>query len=116
MSNILPATVFASLSNETRLRCLYLAATHQEVCVCEVVDALGITQPTASKSLAALKAAGIVTDRRDANWSYYRLNERMPAWLATIVQSTVASLAGTRPYVADEKRYRRSRVREAAAC
>lgn len=116
MKNIRAPDVFASLSNETRLRCLYLAATHGEVCVCEVVDALGIAQPTASKSLAALKAVGLVTDRRDANWSYYRLNERMPPWLAAIVQSTVASLAGSKPYATDEKRFRRSRARETAAC
>lgn len=116
MQNVTPADVFGRLSNETRLRCLYLAASHREVCVCEVVDALGIPQPTASKSLAALKAVGIVTDRRDGNWIRYRLNEGMPDWLATIVRSAVASLAGMKPYQADEKRFRRSRIREAEAC
>jgi ArsR family transcriptional regulator len=116
MRNIDHTHVFATLSNETRLRCLYLAAKHREICVCEVVDALDISQPTASKALNALKAVGLVRDKRDANWIYYRLNESMPAWMSEIVATTVASLGRSRPYMNDEKSFRRSRIREVEAC
>jgi ArsR family transcriptional regulator, arsenate/arsenite/antimonite-responsive transcriptional repressor len=114
--NIDHTELFATLSNETRLRCLYLAARHREVCVCEVVDTLGIAQPTASKALNALKAAGLVKDRRDANWIYYRLNESMPMWIEAIVDATVDQLARSKTYLADEKRFRKARARSAEVC
>jgi len=108
--------VFASLGNETRLRCLQLAATHGEVCVCEVVEALAIPQPTVSKALKSLKEAGLLTDRRDASWIYYRLDESMPAWLATIVRVTVDELSRSQACATDEQRFARSRVRVNSAC
>jgi ArsR family transcriptional regulator len=114
--NINHTEIFATLSNETRLRCLYLTARHHEVCVCEVVDTLGIAQPTASKALNALKAAGLVKDRRDANWVYYRLNESMPKWIEAIVRATVDQLARSKTYLADEQRFRKSRVRSVEIC
>ncbi len=114
--NIDHATVFASLSNVTRLRCLYLAARHDEVCVCEVVDALDVPQPTISKAFKALKESGLVTDRRDSNWIYYRVDESMPAWMASIVSATIDDLARSRQYLEDEKQLVRSRVQEEKVC
>ena len=109
-------SLFAALSNETRLRCLYLAARHREVCVCEVVDTLKIAQPTASKAFKALKNVGLVCDRRDANWIYYRLNDAMPGWMRAIVKATINDLSRSHPYVSDERRFERSRIREQAVC
>ena len=114
--NIDHSAVFASLSNATRLRCLYLAARHDEVCVCEVVDALDIPQPTISKAFKVLKEAGLVTDRRDSNWIYYRINESMPRWMSAVVDATAGDLARSGKYVEDEERLEGSRVREEAAC
>jgi ArsR family transcriptional regulator len=114
--NINHTAVFASLSNETRLRCLDLAARHEEVCVCEVVDALGIPQPTISKAFKTLREAGLVTDRRDASWTYYRLNDAVPEWLADIVRTTIDDLSRSKTYIDDEYRFERSGVREAETC
>jgi len=100
----------------TRLRCLYLAARHDEVCVCEVVDALDVPQPTISKAFKALKESGLVTDRRDSNWIYYRVDESMPAWMASIVSATIDDLARSRQYLEDEKQLVRSRVQEEKVC
>lgn len=80
------------LNNQTRLRCLLLLAESEEVCVCEFVDALGITQPTASKALAALKNAGFLSDRRDANWNYYSLARHMPEWQRDLLNAAIAGL------------------------
>jgi DNA-binding transcriptional ArsR family regulator len=108
--------VFASLSNEIRLRCLYLAVRQTEVCVCEAVDALGIPQPTISRAFRTLKEAGLVTDRRDANWIYYRLSEELPDWVSEILHTTIDELSSAQAYIADEKRFEKSRAREAEAC
>ncbi|NQV70405.1 MAG: metalloregulator ArsR/SmtB family transcription factor [Pseudohongiella sp.] len=108
--------VFSALSNEVRLRCVYLLATNEEICVCELVEALQINQPSASKALASLKGTGLVRDRRDANWIYYQLRSDLPSWLNEVINAVVDDLAGEKICKADERRFRRlaTRPRELA--
>ncbi len=67
------AQIFKSLGDETRLKILWLLAQRQEICVCDIVAVLGITQSKASRHLRHLYHLGWVTDRRDGLWMYYRL-------------------------------------------
>lgn len=113
--NIDSTHIFSALANETRLRCLYLVATNGEVCVCEIVEALGIPQPSASKALNALKRAGLLCDRKDANWNYFSLNTEMPEWAALVVDATVSGLASSQAHTADQKRFKRLDLRSAGA-
>lgn len=109
--NIAHSEVFATLGNEIRLRCLYLAAKHGEICVCEAVDALGISQPTASKAFKALKDIGLVDDRREANWTFYRLNPAMPKWARSITYIATRELEQDGSCADDDQRFQQSRVR-----
>ena len=59
------------LADETRIQILWLLFNHPEMCVCDIMEALGITQSKASRHLATLRHAGLVANRRDAAWSYY---------------------------------------------
>lgn len=68
------ANVFRALGDETRLRILSLLA-RRELCVCELTTVLGIGQSKASRHLAVLRNAGLVTDRRNGMWVYYSLAE-----------------------------------------
>lgn len=61
------------LADETRLAMLWLLSNRDELCVCDLVAALGITQSKASRHLATLRHAGLVVDRRAGTWSYYSL-------------------------------------------
>lgn len=63
-------TLFAALSDGTRLRLLNLMA-EGEVCVCFFIEVLDQPQPTISRHLAYLRKAGLVTDRRDGKWIHY---------------------------------------------
>lgn len=66
---------FRAFTSETRLRLLNLfLQTEHDLCVCEMVDALGLPQDRVSKHLKTLKAAGVVSARRKGTWVYYRLN------------------------------------------
>lgn len=114
--NIDQASVFSTLGNETRLRCLYLAAKHGEICVCETVDTLEISQPSASKAFKALKTVGLVEDRREGNWIYYRLSEGMPKWARSIVFIAMRELERSEAFIADNHRFEQSRIRNRAAC
>jgi ArsR family transcriptional regulator, arsenate/arsenite/antimonite-responsive transcriptional repressor len=67
------AQFFKVLADEARLKIIWLLFHHEELCVCDVMAALGITQSKASRHLATLKHAALVTDRKDGLWSYYAL-------------------------------------------
>ena len=67
------ARFFKSLSDETRLKILWLLSGAEELCVCDIIRVLGITQSKASRHLRYLYHLGWVTDRRDGLWMNYRL-------------------------------------------
>ncbi len=67
------ARFFKVLADEARLKMLWLLFNHQELCVCDIMAALEITQSKASRHLAALRNAGLATDRKEGLWSYYSL-------------------------------------------
>src|SRR5512136_343655 len=64
--------LFQALADRTRLRLLNLIAD-QEVCVCYLVEILGLAQPTISRHLAYLRRSGIVAARRQGKWMHYRI-------------------------------------------
>ena len=66
------AQLFKALSDETRLRILSLL-TEGERCVCELMAVLDLPQSTVSRHLAYLRNCGLVEDRRQGVWMYYRL-------------------------------------------
>ena len=67
------ARFFKALADESRLKILWLLQNQQELCVCDIMAVLDITQSKASRHLAALRNAGIAVDRREGQWSYYSL-------------------------------------------
>ena len=66
--------VFKALADKTRLRILGLLRV-REMCVCEVMVALDLTQPTASHHLGILENVGLVKDRKEGKWVFYSLAE-----------------------------------------
>ena len=63
---------FKALADETRLRILSLLQV-REMCVCEVMVALDLTQPTASHHLGLLENAGLAKDRKEGKWVFYSI-------------------------------------------
>ena len=92
---------FQLLSDPTRLRSLLLMQHEGELCVCELVHALGEIQPKVSRHLAALRDAGVVTDRRQGQWIYYRLNPDLPGWAQRVIDATIAGAADQQPFIND---------------
>ncbi len=66
--------IFKALSDSTRVRMIKLLETAGELCVCEILRALDISQTRASRNLNILKHAGLVTDRRKGMWVHYSIN------------------------------------------
>ena len=67
------AQFFKVLADEARLKMLWLLFNHRELCVCDIMAALDITQSKASRHLSTLRHADLVVDRKDGLWSYYAL-------------------------------------------
>lgn len=68
------AQLFKSLADETRLRIIWLLMAKEELCVCDIMGVLGITQSKVSRHLRNLYYLGWVMDRRKGVWMNYRLS------------------------------------------
>ena len=64
---------FKALSDPARLRLLSLIASCGEVCACELVDTVGVSQPTVSHHLKVLHEAGLLHRERRGKWIHYRV-------------------------------------------
>lgn len=67
--------IFKALSDPTRIRIISLLQSGGELCVCDLMEALGLPQSTVSRHLAYLRNADLVDDERRGVWMYYRLPE-----------------------------------------
>jgi ArsR family transcriptional regulator len=63
---------FSALGDATRLKMLKLIAD-EELCSCEVMAALELTQPTTSHHLGILERAGLLTSKRNGKWVFYKI-------------------------------------------
>ena len=63
------------------------------MCVCELTTALQESQPKISRHLAQLKKSGLLSDRRQGQWVFYRLDPQLPDWAAQVLQTTAADNA-----------------------
>lgn len=61
-----------ALGEPTRLKIINLLA-EKEMCVCELMEVLEMNQPRISQHLKVLKEAGVVQERKQAQWSHYSL-------------------------------------------
>ncbi|PPQ25780.1 transcriptional regulator [Rhodopila globiformis] len=84
--------LMSALSEPTRLAAIRILWDGDEHCVCELMRVLGATQSRMSRHMAALKVAGLVIDRRDAQWVRYRRNPALPPTVAAIVNAVLAAL------------------------
>lgn len=99
--------LFKALGDKTRLRIVALLC-HGELCVCHVVSALDISQPLASRHLAILRSAAIVTGERRGSWVYYKLDEQTDARCQDLLRTLVNGFARQSTLKADVKRLLRS--------
>lgn len=85
MENLdLMAKQLKAVSDPNRLKLLsYLKKG--ELCACDFVGVLNISQPAVSQQLKRLKEAGIVLERPSGTWKHYRLKEDLPPYIQTII-------------------------------
>ena len=72
MNTISP--VFKALADRNRLRAFAALCDHDELCACQLIELLQVSGATASRHMALLVSAGLVSSRKEGRWVYYRLN------------------------------------------
>lgn len=65
-----------ALANETRLKMVHLLR-NREMCVCELMVALNLTQPTASHHLNILENMRVIQNRKEGRWVFYSIGESL---------------------------------------
>lgn len=87
------AETFKALSDETRLQMVTLLLDHQELCVCDFVEALGLTQSKASRHLRYLYHSGLVRDRREGLWIHYRVAPELAPGQAVMMKALAEAVS-----------------------
>jgi len=114
--SLTPTAVFKCLADDNRVRMMLLIAREGELCVCELTCALNESQPKISRHLAQLRTCGLLVDRRQGQWVYYRLHPTLPDWVNQML--IVALQANTHWLSPDAKRLEQmgDRPERAATC
>lgn len=92
-----------ALSDETRLRILNVLLA-RECCVCEVMQALQISQTRASRNLGILHDAGFLRLRKDGLWSLYSIDDAMSAHVSGMLDAAAKAMEGNAEASLDRER------------
>ncbi len=99
---------FRVLSDETKMRVLNLLL-ERECCVCEVMQALEISQSKASRGLSALYDAGFLKMRKDGLWSLYSIDkEGIQVYQSQLIEAVKEALKSNNIAKEDRERLRRA--------
>lgn len=98
-----PLTLFSGLANETRLRSVVLLLQNDELCVCELMHALTLSQPHVSRHLGLLRENGLVLDRREGQWVHYRIHPQLADWERRILNELFKGVATQAPFIDDAR-------------
>jgi ArsR family transcriptional regulator len=98
---------FRAVADPTRLRILNLLHGGER-CVCELVDSLRVPQPKASRHLAYLRRAGLVSVRKQGQWCYYKLAPVRDAFHAKLLECLATCSSDVPVMVRDVRRLQQS--------
>jgi ArsR family transcriptional regulator len=91
--------ILKALSDRNRLRIVMALKHCDELCACQITELLQVTGATASRHLSVLQHAGILSNRKEGRWMYYRL--AAPAGSEAVFDWLNASLADSEQLRAD---------------
>ena len=93
--------VIKALADENRVRIL-MSLGPKELCVCQIVELLGLAPSTVSKHIAILKQARLVDSRKEGRWMFYRIAEEDSTVEAKEMTALVARLLADDPQSRDD--------------
>jgi DNA-binding transcriptional ArsR family regulator len=101
-------TLTKALSDPNRVRALF-ALRNGELCVCQIIELLGLAPSTVSKHMTVLKQAGLVKNRKEERWMHYRLTEKddMPPMIRDLFNWAFGTLKSDETVTNDQKTLQR---------
>ncbi len=96
-------TIAKAVADPNRVRILKLLEGG-ELCVCQITTVLDFATCTISKQLAELKKSGLVQQRRDGKWVYYRIAERVLNPYAQHFLALISQLLNDDPTIEEDRR------------
>jgi DNA-binding transcriptional ArsR family regulator len=84
--------VCKALSDQNRVRAL-MALKERELCVCQLIELLGLAPSTVSKHMSILKNAGLVESRKEGLWIHYRLPNKPSPHIKKAIEWVCGSLS-----------------------
>ena len=111
-------TITKALSDESRLRCL-VSIRDGELCLCQIIQVLGLSPATVSKHMDVLERASLVRRRREGKWRYYTLNDAAAGPARSALKWVFEQLPKDPQLVEDARKtqkVRRQDLEEISAC
>ena len=95
---------FKTLSDATRLRCLFLLSQCESLCVCDFMEILEAPQSRISRHFKYLRDVGLVLDERKDQWVHYQINPELTSQWRDMLKQNMNHLRGQQPFDNDLKR------------
>ena len=115
MSNLKKMTrVLKALADENRIRILYLLSERKDLCVCEIREVIGLSQPTISSHLKLLENNELVSFNKEGKWVNYSINPNLNSKLSQILNDIFSMIRTDREVKKDQ--YRVNKVDRKKLC
>ena len=96
--------IIKALADKNRLRMVYLLNEKQDLCVCEITDIIGLSQPTISSHLRLLENAGLVESDKDGLWVNYNINRQADLFSRKLIEMICKDLRKDKQIISDLKK------------
>lgn len=96
--------IIKALADKNRLRMVYLLNEKQDLCVCEITDIIGLSQPTISSHLRLLENADLIESDKDGLWVNYNINSRSGLFSRKLVEMICKDLRKDKQIISDLKK------------
>ena len=96
--------ILKAISDESRLRIVYLLSQKSKLCVCEIQEIIGLSQPTISFNLKKLEESEIITHSKNGLWVNYSINKNLEINLLNILNLLINELKNDKKIKEDLKK------------
>jgi ArsR family transcriptional regulator len=96
--------IIKALADKNRLRIIYLLNGKRDICVCEITDIIGLSQPTISSHLRLLENAGLVESNKDGLWVNYNINSQAELFSRRSIERICNDLKKDKQAISDLKK------------
>jgi len=96
--------ILKAMSDESRVRILAILKEKQNLCVCEIREIIGLSQPAISSHLKILENAGLIQNVKDGKWVNYRLNDKLEVNIKELLDNILLSLKDSSKINFDKKK------------